>query len=318
MGIVDVVIAYSFIKDLTIPFNKTKAFEYGIIDKNGKILKKRNELRGSEKLAYPTILTTLAWNIKRLLTKIAIGRSSIASFATAIYLLKEEIGEEEMSTNEAELAFINFVEKNMYSTNRERMINDAFSSCILPHKIEKGEHLVFEEEITLKEEIKPFKYIMGVPLYEARTRSGKKIIFNGGEIEENVPMSPTNNIGGGMIKGAAPGEDPPIRLKRKKRIYELMGRYTVFDISPEEFEKCNSSKKKFERWSKYFDEDSEVGCAIKKYSYHNPEKGIILRNSENGQTMFLRRRWSDQRLSHNKKTKLLTHSHNKAFSIWTR
>jgi hypothetical protein len=121
-----------------------------------------------------------------------------------------------------------------------------------------------------------------------------------------------------MIKGAAPGEDPPIRLKKKKKIYELMGRYTVFEVSPEEFERCSCSKKKFEKWNKFFDEDSETGSSIKNYSHRNPEKGIILRNSETGQTMMLRRRWSDQRLTHNRKAKLLTQSRNDVFSLWTR
>ena len=32
---------YQFLTKLTTPFEKTKAFELGIIDKNGKVLKKR-------------------------------------------------------------------------------------------------------------------------------------------------------------------------------------------------------------------------------------------------------------------------------------
>jgi len=314
MGIVDVVIAYSFIKDLTVPFNKTKAFEYGIIDKDGKILKKRNELEGKEKGAYPTILTTLAWNIKKLLVKIAIGKSSIASFATALYLLKEELGGEFMNGPEFEL--VNYMERNLYGSQRQKLINEAFSSCLLPQVISEGNYVVFGEEISLREDKKPFRYVMGVPLYEAKTKEGKRIVFSNVDVEEDAP---TNNVGGGMIKGAAPGEDPPIRLKKKKRIYELMGRYTVFEISPEEFEKCSCAKKKFEKWNKFFDEDSETGSAIKKYSHNNPEKGIILRNSESGETMMFRRRWSDQRLTHNRKAKMLVQSQqNEIYSLWAR
>ena len=36
---------YTFIKRLATPFSSTKAFELGIIDKNGKILKKRSKLK---------------------------------------------------------------------------------------------------------------------------------------------------------------------------------------------------------------------------------------------------------------------------------
>jgi hypothetical protein len=156
---------------------------------------------------------------------------------------------------------------------------------------------------------------MGVALYEAVSSSGKKVVFSKSDIEEEVPA---NNVGSGMIKGIAPGEDPPIRVKKKKKIYELVGRYTVFEVSPEEFERCTCAKRKFEKWNKFFDEDSETGSEIKKYSYHNPHKGIILRNSETGQTMMFRRRWDDQRLTHNRKAKLLVQSQSKAFSIWTR
>ena len=315
MGIIDVVIAYTFIKDLTISFNKTKAFEYKIIDKDGNFLVKNSDATSQQKKYWPNKLTVIAWNIKRILTKVAIGRSSIASFATALYLLKEEMGESSMNVKKPEIELVQFMEKTIYSSNREKMINDAFSSCLLPRVMEGGEYSVFGEKVLVKEDQKPFRYLMGVPLYEAKTKEGKKIVFSRTDVEEDAP---TNNVGGGMIKGAAPGEDPPIRLKKKKKIYELMGRYTVFEVSPEEFEKCSCSKRKFEKWDKFFDEDSETGSAIKKYSYHNPDKGIILRNSETGETTVFRRRWNDQRLTHNRKAKLLTQSKNEAFSLWTR
>ena len=39
---------YSFIKRLATPFKSTKAFELGIIDENGKVLKKRRQLKTKE------------------------------------------------------------------------------------------------------------------------------------------------------------------------------------------------------------------------------------------------------------------------------
>jgi hypothetical protein len=56
MGLVDVVISYTFIKDVSTPFDKTKAYEVGIIDdKDGKILVKNKDLecQVNEKYAYP-------------------------------------------------------------------------------------------------------------------------------------------------------------------------------------------------------------------------------------------------------------------------
>ena len=40
MGLVDVIISYTFIKDMSTPFDKTKAFKVGIIDKDGNFLVK--------------------------------------------------------------------------------------------------------------------------------------------------------------------------------------------------------------------------------------------------------------------------------------
>jgi hypothetical protein len=278
MGLIDVAISYSFIRDMTVPFEKTDAFKLGIIDQDGKFLKQKDKLETSaEKKAFPNKLTVLAWNIKKILSRIAIGKSTIGSFVSALVLLREEINDEN-GFRLVEKKLHDILVNELYKGNREKLINELFEFEMLKNK-----------SLSLLEEVGA---------------------VSGG--------APTNNIGGGMIKGAAPGEDPPIRLKKKKKIYELMGRYTVFEVSPEEFERCSCSKKKFEKWNKFFDEDSETGSSIKNYSHRNPEKGIILRNSETGQTMMLRRRWSDQRLTHNRKAKLLTQSRNDVFSLWTR
>ena len=37
--------------------------------------------------------------------------------------------------------------------------------------------------------------------------------------------APTNNVGDGKIAGTAPGEDPPVYLKKKKRKPTPVGRY---------------------------------------------------------------------------------------------
>ena len=50
---IDLLITYRVIKMLITPFEKTKAFQLGIIDKNGKVLRKAKTLtKGSEKNAY--------------------------------------------------------------------------------------------------------------------------------------------------------------------------------------------------------------------------------------------------------------------------
>ena len=81
---------YQFIKKLVTPFEKTKAFELGIIDESGKIIKRRRDLLTmDEKEAY-TLSETLICNIKKLMGKIPGGKSRIASYAAALYLIKEQ------------------------------------------------------------------------------------------------------------------------------------------------------------------------------------------------------------------------------------
>ena len=44
-------------------------------------------------------------------------------------------------------------------------------------------------------------------------------------IKEEVAAAPTNNVGGGAIAGTAPaGDDPPVRLKKKRKPTPI-GRY---------------------------------------------------------------------------------------------
>tara|TARA_B100000953_G_scaffold289052_1_gene272695 strand:- start:3832 stop:4584 length:753 start_codon:yes stop_codon:yes gene_type:complete len=86
---VDYYLAYQFLKKLTTPFNKTEAFKLGIIDKNGKVLRKRKELSSKERDSYK-IMDTIAFNLKKLLQKLPGGKSKIASLGAALFLMKEE------------------------------------------------------------------------------------------------------------------------------------------------------------------------------------------------------------------------------------
>ena len=116
-GIGNIYFVYQFIKKLVTPFEKTDAFKLGIIDKNGKILKKRRDLEGKEKEAY-TLSDTLIWNIKKLIGKVPGGKSRIASYAAALFLIKEQTGEYKIDDEEIELQFFDQFEK-MYNGDLE-------------------------------------------------------------------------------------------------------------------------------------------------------------------------------------------------------
>ena len=96
----DVIYAFKFLRTLTKPWNKMKAFELGIIDKDGKVLKKGKELETSEEKAAYTIFHRLVFNVKRLIGKVPGGKSTLGSYAAALYLIKEhtELSEEEIKS----------------------------------------------------------------------------------------------------------------------------------------------------------------------------------------------------------------------------
>jgi hypothetical protein len=67
--LVDTLITYRIVKLLVTPFEKQEAFKQGIIDKDGKVLKKNKELKTqAEKKAY-TFLHRFVFNLKRILKR---------------------------------------------------------------------------------------------------------------------------------------------------------------------------------------------------------------------------------------------------------
>ncbi len=112
--LVDTLITYRVIKLLVTPFERQEAFKQGIIDKDGKVLKKNKELKtDNEKKAY-TYLHRFVFNLKRILKKVGLG-SKLGSFAVALALLLKEKKEYEPHKTLIESAVITYLkETNQY------------------------------------------------------------------------------------------------------------------------------------------------------------------------------------------------------------
>ena len=136
-GIGNIYFVYQFLKKLVTPFNKTKAFELGIVDEKGKILKRRRDLEtDDEKDAY-NLSDTLVWNLKKILGKIPLGKSRLASYAAALWLIKEQQDGYKITEEELELQFFDMFEK-MYNNDLE------FDSATL----KKFEDILYEDSPT--------------------------------------------------------------------------------------------------------------------------------------------------------------------------
>lgn len=102
--VVDLFLVYQFIKRLATPWDKWPAYEQGIIDADGNQLKKRKD--------FTTVKERDAWGkfdlmiakLKRLLNKIPGGKSRIASYAAALWLIKEHNEHDLETLTEEELS----------------------------------------------------------------------------------------------------------------------------------------------------------------------------------------------------------------------
>ena len=155
-GAVDLFITYKFVKLLVTPWKKTDAFGAGVIDDKGKLLVKVKDQSSAQKKTY-TIFERLVFNIKRLMEKIPFGKSRIASYAAALYLLKEETGM-------AEEDILKVLEDIGHNTSID--INEE-------HKeLHEGQHILNHDllesnkgTVVNLDSIKPVGYFAGVPIY---------------------------------------------------------------------------------------------------------------------------------------------------------
>ena len=82
-------VAYQFIKTLTTKWSDMEAYDLGIVDENGKQLKKTRDLDTQKERNAYTVFHRVTFNLKRVLEKFPFGRSRIASYAAALALLRE-------------------------------------------------------------------------------------------------------------------------------------------------------------------------------------------------------------------------------------
>ena len=151
---VDLVITYRVVKLLATPFERQEAFKYGIIDKDGKVLRKFRTLKTTaEKKAY-TMLHRFVFNLKRILQKAGLG-GRLGTFAVALGLLIREDKNYLPYKNLIESAVITYLkETNQYEqllTEQGEVMTpeveqDVFCNCFGIDVYEVEDKLVSEGE----------------------------------------------------------------------------------------------------------------------------------------------------------------------------
>ena len=171
---IDAFITFRFLKLLVTPFDKTEAFKFGIIDKSGKVLRKYKTLERIEERKAYTILHRLVFNIKRLLEKLPGGKSRLASYAAALFLIKEHVNEYHDSDGK-------LIEKEFYKYLKD---NDLLEE-------EDGE---IREEITFADKLLKgtYKLVQDVGVDEDDKVVGKK----GDKVTVYSDTVPTDSVMG--------------------------------------------------------------------------------------------------------------------------
>ena len=111
---IDLFVAYRFLRILTTPWDQQEAFKLGIIDKDGKLLRKANTLKTEEEKSSFTLLHRLIFNLKRILHKIPGVKTKIGTYATALYLLKQHFATQVEEEDTIETTFKNWCIDNGY------------------------------------------------------------------------------------------------------------------------------------------------------------------------------------------------------------
>jgi len=194
MGVVsrtaDLFYAFRFLKLLVTPWNKMGAYEQGIIDENGKSLKKAKTLTTPQEKEVYTVFHRLVFNLKRLLNKVPFGKSKLASYAAALFLIKEntDLTEEEIrkvleevldDLDESLDESVFFIKNDIINPGRYKLTTEMASN-------KTGEIIAFPgQEVVVNLHSEPVDYVFGTGIYEVtHTLTKQKLYISSGDIKK--------------------------------------------------------------------------------------------------------------------------------------
>ena len=191
----DFVYTIRFLKLLTTPFEKMGAYEIGLIDKDGKVDKKRKEelkltMDGRMDLStHWTSFVRLVVNIKRLMAKAPGGKSVVARYGAALFLIKESgnLNNKQIQKihNETGIDILDVLAED----TQWFMLNDKQLSPGVYRMKHESMSCIYEETYKddqiriLEEESKPVGEVLGLDVYSAiHLPTNKRMYVTTGDI----------------------------------------------------------------------------------------------------------------------------------------
>jgi hypothetical protein len=191
MGVIsragDLVYTFRFLKLLVTPFEKTNAYKLGLIDDEGKKLRKADTTE--EKSAY-NAFHRIVFNIKKLIAKVPGGKTRIASYASALFLIKEQNNLSDKNLRkiieESGLDDLDFLAEQstwfilenkqlapgVYSVQGDKVLSETFDDVVKA-----------KDKIRVSEDAFPVGEILGLDVYEAiHIKTNRKVHVTVGEL----------------------------------------------------------------------------------------------------------------------------------------
>ena len=185
----DVAYTFRFIRMLVLDWKEWDAYKLGIINDEGKRDKREKLDTPEKKLAYTPFIRLCA-NIKRLVANVPGGGSKLGSFASALYLIKENYGLDDNQLNSINKKLgidrLDIVlEGNEWFIIEENQISPGVYRIKEPKLLAKScEEMVWaKDQIRIGEECVPIGNVFGIPIYEAtHMKTNQKIFITVNEI----------------------------------------------------------------------------------------------------------------------------------------
>lgn len=183
----DLYFTFRFLKLLTTPWIDTEAYKLGLIDDNGKRLKSKKIQSSEEKDAYTSFMRVV-FNMKRLIQKLPGGSNKIASYASALLLIREEMGVTdkgiEKLVKEMDLDPADFIsERNEWYVLEDKRLSPGMY-IVKEEKLTKQFNEVYaKDKIRVPEESYPIGNIFGLDVYEVtHINTNQPVLITLGEI----------------------------------------------------------------------------------------------------------------------------------------
>jgi len=181
---VDLFVTYRFLKLLVTPWEKQEAYKQGIIDANGKALKKARDLTTEAERESFTLLHRLVFNCKRIMQKIPIVRTRLGTYATALFLLKEKYNLDNLPEGEINQFLMENKMVSFDNTISEEVI--GFGSMLPMGEYKLKDQVTADDEeidaqpgdiVSALEDTPPSDRILGVDVFPVIHKKSNKIIY---------------------------------------------------------------------------------------------------------------------------------------------